>query len=211
MSQAPDDGLEVPDAWIWRAQSCGPSVLDWPVDADLGAGRQMVPVQVGSASGELAAGPGIPVPVRAGRNAVIHLKGKSDTMKSPVTSPVAIVAIALTVVASQLLPTSPASAQSVLDEYCTRISENDKVASDGYQLSDAASILRQDRANFHKFGLADDEDQGDNSFASTQARARIPALLDNGDSDQGILNSIVNRTPFVCVEIYRNYMYVYGG
>ena len=98
-----------------------------------------------------------------------------------------------------------------MDEYCTRISENDKFASDGYQLSDAASILRQDRANFHKFAMADDEDQGDNSFASTQARARIPALLDNGDSDQGILNSIVNRTPFVCVEIYRDYMYVYGG
>lgn len=171
----------------------------------------MVPVQAGSASGALAAGQGIPVPVRAGRNSVIHLKGKSDTMKSPVTSPVAIVAIALTVAAGQLLLATPASAQSVVDDYCTRISENDKVASDGYQLSDAASILRQDRANFHKFGLADDEDEGDNSFASTQARARIPALLDNGDSDQGILNSIVNRTPFVCVEIYRNYMYVYGG
>ncbi|MBC7282292.1 hypothetical protein [Hoeflea sp.] len=171
-----------------------------------GADRQGAALP-GAALGKLATGQGFYGPRLARRSVIIHHKGKTDTMNSSF----AFAAIALTVVAGHLVLAVPASAQSVQDEYCTRISQNDKFASDGYQLSDAASILRQDRANFHKFGMADDEDQGDNTFSSTQARARIPALVDNGDSDQGILNSIVNRTPFVCVEIYRNYMYVYGG
>ena len=103
----------------------------------------------------------------------------------------------------------PAAAQGIVDEYCARISDHDKVASDGFQLSDAASILRQDRANYHKFNDSDNEDAGDRTFRSADARARIPALLDNGQTEQSTLRQIVRGTPYVCVEVYPRYIYVY--
>ena len=122
---------------------------------------------------------------------------------------IAVAAIVQIAVAGCLFFAVPASAQGIVDEYCTRISQHDKVASDGYKLTDAGSILRQDRAHFHKFGTADDEDQSDDTFASKSARARIPAMLDNGQSYPNALRRIVTGTPYVCVEIYPQYIYVY--
>lgn len=103
----------------------------------------------------------------------------------------------------------PAAAQGIVDEYCAQISDHDKVASDGFALTDAASILRQDRANYHKFDNADRGDEGDATFTSANARAQIPALLDNGQTAQSTLRQIVRGTPRVCVEIYPQYIYVY--
>ena len=110
-----------------------------------------------------------------------------------------------------LASASAASAQGIVDEYCTKVSRNDKVASDGYALTDAASILRQDRANYHKFGIRDPGDQGDSTFKSAKARSRIPAMLDNGDTDAATLRKIVSGNPRVCVEIYRNSLFVYSN
>lgn len=104
----------------------------------------------------------------------------------------------------------PALAQGVMqDSYCTQISENDKYASDGYALTDAGSILRQDRANFHRFGIADDGDQADATFDSTKARQALPAMLDNGFIDDTTADQIVRGTPYVCVDIYRNALEVF--
>ncbi|WAP69504.1 hypothetical protein [Jiella pelagia] len=111
--------------------------------------------------------------------------------------------------AAGLSAASPAAAQGIVDEYCARISDHDKVASDGFQLSDAASILRQDRANYHKFNDSDNEDAGDRTFRSAGARARIPALLDNGQTEQSTVREIVRGNPYVCVEVYPKYIYVY--
>jgi hypothetical protein len=102
-----------------------------------------------------------------------------------------------------LLPL-PVSAQGALrDAYCTQISENDKFASDGFPLTDAGSILRQDRANYHRFGQRDPGDQRDSTFRSSGARERIPAMLDRGNTDRRVLRRIVRGTPYVCVDIYR--------
>ena len=116
---------------------------------------------------------------------------------------------ALAVVAAAMLVGTPASAQAIVDEYCTRISENDKSASDGFPLTDAGSILRQDRANYHKFGVRDAGDEGDGTFGSAAARARIPSMLDNGDTDGAVLRRIVSGTPRICVEIYPRRIFVY--
>jgi hypothetical protein len=94
----------------------------------------------------------------------------------------------------------------LLDSYCAQISDNDKIASDGYPLTDAGSILRQDRANFHRFGMPDDLDQTDMSFASSKARANIPAMLDAGATARGVLKAIVGDYPFVCVDVYARAM-----
>ncbi|MGB3336311.1 MAG: hypothetical protein WBA73_03945 [Devosia sp.] len=104
----------------------------------------------------------------------------------------------------------PAVAQGQpIDGYCTDISDNDKVASDGFALTDAGSILRQDRANYHRFGVADIDDLGDNTFTTSKAREAIPAMLDAGNLDPAVADEIVNFYPYVCVDIYRDALTVY--
>lgn len=100
-----------------------------------------------------------------------------------------------------------ASAQSQpITVYCTTISENDKSASDGFALTDAGSILRQDRANFHKFGYRDAGDESDRYFTSTGNRAKLPGLLAAGVTERSVLNKIVRGTPHVCVSVYKGWL-----
>jgi len=90
--------------------------------------------------------------------------------------------------------------------YCTSISENDKSSSDGFALTDAGSILRQDRANFHKFGYRDPGDESDRYFTSAGNRALLPKLLAAGVTDPSILKKIVKGTPHVCVSVYKGWL-----
>lgn len=114
--------------------------------------------------------------------------------------------------AAALALATPALAQGrPIESYCAQISDHDKYASDGYPLSDAGSILRQDRANYHRFGTADADDYGDSVFTSTRARERIPAMLDNGYIEPGLARQIVRGYPYICVDIYRNSLSVYTG
>ncbi|TJX19793.1 MAG: hypothetical protein E5W21_34550, partial [Mesorhizobium sp.] len=59
-------------------------------------------------------------------------------------------AVAALLLAS-VLGTSTARADDMLGSYVARISERDHHASDGYPLDSAAQMVRQDRANWHKF------------------------------------------------------------
>ena len=98
-----------------------------------------------------------------------------------------------------------ASADEFLGSYMARISNRDHMASDGYPLGSAAQMVRQDRANWHKFGSGDAEDQGDDFFGTTAARARLEKLLlRNGAIDRATQRAIVNGQPVVEVEVYAN-------
>lgn len=114
-------------------------------------------------------------------------------------------AVALALATSALAQSQP------IDGYCTQISAHDKYASDGYPLTDAGSILRQDRANFHRFGTSDADDYGDHTFDTVSARERIPAMFDNGNIERGLARQIVRGYPYICVDIYRNSLTVYSG
>ena len=98
-----------------------------------------------------------------------------------------------------------AAADEYLGSYVARISDSDHQASDGYQLESAAQMVRQDRANWHKFGSGDAEDQDDPWFRSTAARARFEKmLLKGGAMSAATKRAIVNGEPVVEVEVYRN-------
>lgn len=97
-----------------------------------------------------------------------------------------------------------AQADQLLGTYMARISDNDHYASDGYRLDSAAQMVRQDRANWHKFGRGDAEDEGDDWFGSTAARARFEKMLNKGSAmSQGTRRAIINGEPVVEVEVYR--------
>ncbi|MDD1606388.1 MAG: hypothetical protein LUP96_06810 [Methylococcaceae bacterium] len=109
-----------------------------------------------------------------------------------------------------LLLLSPLShAEPLVDSYTAKLSSEDHFNSDGQRLKSAADIIRQDRANYHKFNIRDGEDQGDSFFGDKDNRERIPAMLKKGSLDKATQKSILNGTPVVLVNIYKKYIDVY--
>jgi len=98
---------------------------------------------------------------------------------------------------------SPPS-NEVLASYTTRLSEQDHFSSNGERLRSAAAIIRQDRANFHKFGRRDPDDQHDAFFSSPSNREALERMLNRGKIDQSLSQMIIDGTPFVSVEIFRD-------
>lgn len=96
-----------------------------------------------------------------------------------------------------------AQAQIVMvDSYCTLISAGDRVSSSGAALNDVGTILQQDRANFHRFGKADAEDEADTTFATPEGRERLPQMAASGFIPEDVANAILHDEPNICVEIY---------
>jgi len=110
--------------------------------------------------------------------------------------------VASAVAAATWLPTL-AQAQQLIGSYTALLSDADHVNSSGQRLTSAAAIIRQDRANFHRFGIRDPEDQDDAFFADEANRAALEQMLDRGHADPGVIARIVNDTVPVRVDIYR--------
>jgi hypothetical protein len=99
---------------------------------------------------------------------------------------------------------TPVRAQTLVESYTAFLSEADHFNSNGQRLTSAAAIIRQDRANFHRFGRGDPGDEGDRFFASIDNRAALERMLERGRASQAAIDAIVNRTPLVRVNIYRD-------
>ena len=99
---------------------------------------------------------------------------------------------------------TPVRAQELVESYTAFLSEADHFNSNGQRLTSAAAIIRQDRANFHRFGRGDPGDEGDRFFASIDNRAAMERMLERGRSSPAAINAIVNRTPLIRVDIYRD-------
>lgn len=100
----------------------------------------------------------------------------------------------------------PAAADDYIESYCARLGEADHFNSNGQRLDNVAAIIRQDRANYHAFGVRDRGDEGDRTFASKANRARLEAMLNRGKASRAVRNAIVNGTPMICVDVYENFI-----
>ena len=101
------------------------------------------------------------------------------------------------------LGASTARADDMLGSYVARISDRDHRASDGYPLSSAAQMVRQDRANWHKFHRRDSDDQGDSWFRSDGSRADLQRMLERGGAmSSATRRAIVNGEPLIEVDVY---------
>jgi hypothetical protein len=108
-----------------------------------------------------------------------------------------------------LVGISTASADQYLGSYTARISDQDHHASDGYALDTAAQMVRQDRANWHKFGTGDAEDQDDPWFTTQSARARLERMAGAaGAMSSRTRNAIANGEPIIQVDVYRNSVHI---
>ncbi len=107
------------------------------------------------------------------------------------------------VVLALLLASSPALADQLIESYVARLGANDHFNSSGGRLTSPALIIRQDRANFHKFGLRDPEDQNDNFFQNANNRELLQQFLDRGRTTPSAYRMIVNGQPLIRVNVYR--------
>lgn len=100
--------------------------------------------------------------------------------------------------------TCAGAADTIVETYSARLSVQDHFSSSGVRLTTAAAIIRQDRANFHKFSRGDAEDEGDAYFADARNRETLEKMLERGRSTRAVINAIVNGTPLVVVTVWRS-------
>lgn len=111
--------------------------------------------------------------------------------------------VVVAIAATSCLPTM-ARAQQLIGSYVALLSDRDHFNSNGQRLESAAAIIRQDRANFHRFGIRDPEDQDDPFFGDEANRAALEQMLERGRADPGVLSRIANDVVLIKVDIYRD-------
>ena len=95
-----------------------------------------------------------------------------------------------------------ATAQDLIGSYSAYISQADLHNSKGQKLTQVWQILRQDRANFHKFGIRDPEDENDIFFASIANREKFEKMLVQGAVTPGAKQILLNGGAMVFVEVF---------
>ncbi|MCQ8871327.1 MULTISPECIES: hypothetical protein [unclassified Mesorhizobium] len=106
---------------------------------------------------------------------------------------------------ASLLGVVAAHADDMLGSYVARISDRDHQASDGYALDNAAQMVRQDRANWHKFHRRDSDDEADGWFRTNGQRADLQRMLERGGAmSSSTKRAIVNGEPLIQVDVYEN-------
>ncbi|KQV01237.1 hypothetical protein ASD12_01545 [Mesorhizobium sp. Root102] len=115
------------------------------------------------------------------------------------------IATAAGLLLASLLGVVAARADDMLGSYVARISDRDHQASDGYALDNAAQMVRQDRANWHKFHRRDRDDEGDGWFRTNDQRADLQRMLERGGAmSSSTKRAIVNGEPLIQVDVYEN-------
>jgi len=92
--------------------------------------------------------------------------------------------------------------------YRAWLSAQDHSSSKGVPISKAAVILRQDRANVHKFGKADAGDTMDSWFGNKNARADLVNGNLNIIFEEGVEDIIESWTPYVQVVLSEQTVFV---
>lgn len=113
-----------------------------------------------------------------------------------------VVAFAGFMVLGTLFAGSASAQGRVITEYTARIGPNDHFNSRGDRLDTVAAILRQDRANMHRFDLADEEDESDDHFVDPQSRGLFEWLISRGLVRVDTRRTIINGNPLVRVTVY---------
>ena len=113
--------------------------------------------------------------------------------------------LALTILSLGCLP-GRASADELMDTYIARLSLADHFNSSGQRITTVAGIIRQDRANYHKFDVRDREDQGDSVFSIARNRDLMESKLAAGHCSPSARRSILFGTPLIVVKIYRHHV-----
>lgn len=102
-----------------------------------------------------------------------------------------------------LVSAQVATAQYLVGSYVAVIGREDLYNSRGVRLTEPWQILRQDRANYHRFRIRHYGDTGDNFFSSIENRAIMERMVRRGRINRRAAQVLVNGwSDEVLVEIY---------
>jgi hypothetical protein len=90
----------------------------------------------------------------------------------------------------------------LIESYRAYIGDADLYNSKGAKLSQPWQIIRQDRANFHQYGVRDPGDQSDSFFADPLNRQALEQMLRNGTMTREAANMILRGNVWIDVDIY---------
>lgn len=79
--------------------------------------------------------------------------------------------LALALVASMVMSSAPARAETLMYDYFSLLGPMDAHNSRGQRLDDICAIAQQDRANWHRFNKREDSDGGDFFFTTAERRS----------------------------------------
>ena len=89
-----------------------------------------------------------------------------------------------------------------IESYRAYIGEADLFNSSGERLTQPWQIVRQDRANFHLYGVRDHDDESDTFFADKGNRQALEQMLRTGTMTRDAANMIVRGNVWIDVDIY---------
>lgn len=90
----------------------------------------------------------------------------------------------------------------LIGSYQAYIDTADLYNSNGQRITQPWAVLRQDRANFHRFGISQMGDTGDDFFASERNRAIMENMVRSGSMTAEARQLIVQGGAVVKVDIY---------
>lgn len=120
-------------------------------------------------------------------------------MKSFATSLLIATALALPAMAQSSISSDSGR---LIESYRAYISQVDIMNSNGETLTEAWQIIRQDRANYHRFHLMDAGDESDSFFASAANRQRMETMLAQGSIEGEAAERILSGDAHIRVDIY---------
>jgi hypothetical protein len=94
-----------------------------------------------------------------------------------------------------------ARADDVLDEYNAYIGEDDLYNSNGERLREPWQIIRQDRANFHKYRVRQSGDESDSYFSSVDNRAAAERMVRSGSITREARRLLLNGDVMINVKV----------
>ncbi|MBZ0128060.1 MAG: hypothetical protein K8F59_02995 [Rhodobacteraceae bacterium] len=101
-----------------------------------------------------------------------------------------------------LMLSLPVFADELVGSYTAYIGQADIYNSKGQRLSEPWQVLRQDRANYHRFGISQPGDEWDPFFGDINNRAIMERMVMNGTIDPVAARNLVNGGATVFVRIY---------
>lgn len=97
-----------------------------------------------------------------------------------------------------------AQADELIGSYVAYIGQDDLYNSRGARLTEPWQVLRQDRANYHRFGISQAGDEWDPFFGSMENRGIMERMIMNGSIEPSAARILVNGGATVFVRIYGN-------
>lgn len=101
------------------------------------------------------------------------------------------------------LSASAARADGLVEAYNAYIGEEDLYNSYGERLSEPWQVIRQDRANYHRFGTSQPGDEGDAFFASAKNREKAERMIEYGSIETRAARALVRGNVLINVQIFR--------